>query len=226
MSKIFCPCCGTALEAQPGSTQHHCPNCGHTFTYSTNQPTNGSTPPPLTQPLPPQQYLQPPIPLQQPPHKSGGNTALVVIIAIAVILLMAAAVFAGFHYAAQQNLAAAASDTIITSVTGEMADNSNGYNSSSDSYNGNNRKVVVTAELDDAVMQRELTESDLNGLSQWQLKLLRNEVFARHGYIFQTTDMQLVFSQYSWYTPEYNDVNDLLSDTERYNVTFIKRHEM
>ena len=139
---------------------------------------------------------------------------------------MAAAVFAGFHYAAQQNLAAAASDTIITSVTGEMADNSNGYNSSSDSYNGNNRKVVVTAELDDAVMQRELTESDLNGLSQWQLKLLRNEVFARHGYIFQTTDMQLVFSQYSWYTPEYNDVNDLLSDTERYNVTFIKRHEM
>lgn len=151
---------------------------------------------------------------------------MVVIIAIAVILLMAAAVFAGFHYAAQQNLAAAASDTIITSVTGEMADNSNGYNSSSDSYNGNNRKVVVTAELDDAVMQRELTESDLNGLSQWQLKLLRNEVFARHGYIFQTTDMQLVFSQYSWYTPEYNDVNDLLSDTERYNVTFIKRHEM
>ncbi len=164
------------------------------------------------------------MPPQQPQHKSGGRTALVAIIAIVVMLLIAAAVFAGFHYATQQNLAAAASDTIVTSVTGEMADNINGndYNNSS----SNDRKVVVSAELDDAVMQRELTESDLNGLSQWQLKLLRNEVFARHGYIFQTTDLQLVFSQYSWYTPEYADVNDMLSDTERYNVTFIKRHEM
>lgn len=161
----------------------------------------------------------PPQQLQQPPHKSGGRTALVAIIAIVVILLIAAAVFAGIHYATQQNIAAAASDTIVTSITGEMADNSNGYSS-------NDRKVVVSSELDDAVMQRELTESDLNGLSQWQLKLLRNEVFARHGYIFQTTDLQLVFSQYSWYKPEYNDVNDQLSDTERYNVTFIKRHEM
>lgn len=217
MSKIFCPNCGTALEAQPGSTQHHCPNCGHTFTYSTGQPANAPTPPPLAPPLPPQQPARPPMPpqqLQQSPHKSGGRTALVAIIAIVVILLIAAAVFAGLHYATQQNIAAAASDTIVTSITGEMADNSN------------NRKVVVSSELDDAVMQRKLTESDLNGLSQWQLKLLRNEVFARHGYIFQTTDLQLVFSQYSWYTPEYNDVNDLLSDTERYNVTFIKRHEM
>lgn len=211
MSKIFCPDCGTAIETRPGSTHHHCTNCGHTFSYDTVQPTYGSTPPPPTPPLPPQRQ----------PHKSGSKAVVTVIIVLAVILLLATAAFVGIRYAAQQNYAAAACDTIVTSVTGEMADNCNGSSSNNDGS-----KVVVSAELDEAVMQRELTESDLDGLSQWQLKLLRNEVFARHGYIFQTTDMQLVFSQYSWYTPEYNNVNDMLSDTERYNVTLIKRHEM
>ncbi len=142
---------------------------------------------------------------------------MVAIIAIAVILLLAAAAFAGYHYAARQNDAAIAADTIVTTST--ATDSAAG----STPYYGD--EVVVSPELDAAVMQRELTESELNGLTQWQLKLLRNEVFARHGYIFQTADMQRVFSQYSWYTPAYSDVTSMLSHTEQYNVTLIKRHE-
>lgn len=206
MSKIFCPNCGAAIEAQPGSTQHQCPNCGNTFAYNA-RPASGPTPPPLAPPV------QPPM----PPRKSGGNAAVTAIIAIAVILLLAAAAFGGYHYAARQNNSAIAADTIITTSTAT--------DSAADSTPYYGDEVVVSPELDEAVMQRELTESDLNGLSQWQLKLLRNEVFARHGYIFQTADMQQVFSQYSWYTPEYDNVNDQLSDTEQYNVTLIKRHE-
>lgn len=217
MSRIFCPHCGAALEAQPGFTMHHCPNCGHEFSYSTRgQAANTPTPPPLTPPVPTPPPVQPPMPPQQP-RKSGSNAAVAAIIAVAVILLIAAAIFAGYHYAARQNDAAIAADTIVTTTA------ATGSTGSDTPYYGD--EVVVSPELDEAVMQRELTESDLNGLTPWQLKLLRNEVFARHGYIFQTADMQQVFSQYSWYTPAHSEVNSMLSHTEQYNVTLIKRHE-
>lgn len=217
MNKIFCPNCGAALEVPTDSTQHRCPHCGHEFAYNAGgQPTGSPTPPPLTPALPATPPVPPPMPPQQP-RKSGSHAAVAAIIAIAVILLLAAAAFAGYHYAARQNDAAIATDTIVTTPTAADA--------TTDPAPRYSDEAVVSPELDEAVMQRELTESDLNGLSQWQLKLLRNEVFARHGYIFQSADMQQVFSQYSWYTPAYSDVTSMLSHTEQYNVTLIKRHE-
>ena len=73
--------------------------------------------------------------------------------------------------------------------------------------------------------QRLLTAGELNGMTRYQLKIMRNEIFARHGYIFQTDDMRSYFLNKSWYKPLYTNVDNMLSSTEKKNIEFIKRYE-
>ncbi len=70
-----------------------------------------------------------------------------------------------------------------------------------------------------------LTPSDLSNLSKEDLKIMRNEIYARHGRIFQTDEMREYFSRQSWYRPQYINVDDLLSSLEKSNVVFIKKYE-
>jgi hypothetical protein len=72
---------------------------------------------------------------------------------------------------------------------------------------------------------RLLTAKDLSGLDVRQLKIMRNEIFARYGYIFQTPDMKTHFAQQSWYKPLHSDVSSMLSPVEKSNVDFIKKAE-
>ena len=72
---------------------------------------------------------------------------------------------------------------------------------------------------------RYLSASDLSGLSLYDLKIMRNEIFARHGYIFKTDDMRNHFESQSWYSGRYSNVENMLSDIEKSNVNFIKQYE-
>jgi len=38
-----------------------------------------------------------------------------------------------------------------------------------------------------------LTAEDVNNLSGWELKIMRNEIFARYGYIFKSEEMRNYF---------------------------------
>ena len=73
--------------------------------------------------------------------------------------------------------------------------------------------------------ERLLTRNDVLNLSKYQLKIMRNEIFARHGYIFKTPDMKYYFSQQSWYHGQYSDVNSMLSVIEKQNIELIRKHE-
>ena len=73
--------------------------------------------------------------------------------------------------------------------------------------------------------ERLLSVSDLQGLSKSDLKIMRNEIFARHGYIFQTQAMKSYFQQQSWYMPKYSNVTSMLTSVEMKNVELIKRYE-
>jgi len=68
-------------------------------------------------------------------------------------------------------------------------------------------------------------ESDLAYKSCFELKIMRNEIFARHGYIFKTEDMRDYFSRQSWYRPVYADVSGQLSAGEKRNAQIIKQYE-
>jgi len=73
--------------------------------------------------------------------------------------------------------------------------------------------------------QRILTDADLSGMSKYDLKIMRNEIFARHGYIFKTPEMKSYFSAQSWYNGQYSDVSSMLTSIESQNIAFIKRYE-
>lgn len=46
-----------------------------------------------------------------------------------------------------------------------------------------------------------LTRDDLQGLTKEELRLARNEIFARHGMIFGVADLDAYFGEKSWYEP-------------------------
>lgn len=70
---------------------------------------------------------------------------------------------------------------------------------------------------------RKLTPSDVAYMSPRALRIMRNEIYARHGYIFDSADLRDYFMSQYWYYPLTKSVN--LSAIEKYNVEFIKRYE-
>jgi hypothetical protein len=71
--------------------------------------------------------------------------------------------------------------------------------------------------------RRMLTPADLAGLSAQQLKIARNEIFARHGRIFLGPALQAYFSAQPWYAPRRGQV--VLSPLEAANVALIRETE-
>ena len=69
-----------------------------------------------------------------------------------------------------------------------------------------------------------LTAEDVSHLSASELRIARNEIYARHGRRFQSADLQEYFNQRSWYegsiSPENFD-ESVLSDIEQKNAEFL-----
>lgn len=69
-------------------------------------------------------------------------------------------------------------------------------------------------------------ESYLYGFTADECRLARNEIYARHGKIFQDESLQQYFNSRTWYTPEYDDVPDsMLNQWELENVKTIINYE-
>ncbi len=70
-----------------------------------------------------------------------------------------------------------------------------------------------------------LIDAILNCYTKQQLGIMRNEIFARHGLIFKTEEVRTYFSKQSWYKPEFENVDDKLTDLEKLNVQLIQLTE-
>lgn len=68
-----------------------------------------------------------------------------------------------------------------------------------------------------------LTIADLQGLTLEQLEIARNEIYARHGYIFVSNEWKDFFVNEYWYTPTAYSVT--LNSIEEYNVGMILNEE-
>ncbi|MGR3679615.1 MAG: YARHG domain-containing protein [Paracoccaceae bacterium] len=71
--------------------------------------------------------------------------------------------------------------------------------------------------------ERLLNSSDLGQFSNSELRIARNEIFARKGRFFNSADLQAHFSRQSWYAPFSYDVH--LTPVEKENVAIIKAEE-
>jgi len=72
--------------------------------------------------------------------------------------------------------------------------------------------------------KRLIAAQELVSLPQYRLRLARNEIFARHGYIFDT-DMRTYFACQPWYHGTKRDVFGDLSKIERANIALIQSFE-
>jgi YARHG domain len=70
-----------------------------------------------------------------------------------------------------------------------------------------------------------LSSDDVNNLYKDELRLMRNEIYARHGYSFKLKDVREMFDDKDWYMPISTDVRKKLSPIEIKNEQLIKHFE-
>lgn len=71
--------------------------------------------------------------------------------------------------------------------------------------------------------RRMLTAGELMTLSKEQLRIARNEIFARRGRYFEAADLKARFGRFSWYSP--NTWNPRLNSIEQANIALMDRIE-
>ena len=70
----------------------------------------------------------------------------------------------------------------------------------------------------------ELDESDLELLTAQELTYARNEIFARHGYVFNSYELNGYFRTKGWYHPDTN-YSGILQGVEQKNASFISNYQ-
>ena len=70
-----------------------------------------------------------------------------------------------------------------------------------------------------------ITNRDLSVLTRTEVAEIRNEIFARHGYVFSSSQWRDYFGTADWYYPDSSFSNDMLSSTEKQNIDTITAYE-
>lgn len=73
--------------------------------------------------------------------------------------------------------------------------------------------------------EKYLISDDLNNYSIEELRIIRNEIYSRYGYIFKSKELQLYFLSKEWYKPIRINVDNYLSKIEESNIRLIRYTE-
>jgi YARHG domain len=87
------------------------------------------------------------------------------------------------------------------------------------------RKIALAPGDMELFENRTISEQMLHGLSLYELRLLRNEVYARHGRQFQAEWLQQYFYSQPWYAPDENFKDEELTGSDKLNVETIVAYE-
>jgi len=99
-------------------------------------------------------------------------------------------------------------------------------NDNQDEYSGHFESIEPQIIFDLNASLRELKNVELENLNKGELEIIRNLIYARHGYSFKNRKMRYFFdSQIDWYIPVSTDVRKELTDIELNNIDLIKRYE-
>jgi hypothetical protein len=77
-------------------------------------------------------------------------------------------------------------------------------------------------------MKRAVADADLERKSAWELDVMRNEIYARHGRRFARKDLQTYFSAQPWYVPRYSISGfpaSLLTAIQQNNALHIQKYQ-
>ncbi len=87
------------------------------------------------------------------------------------------------------------------------------------------RKVAIAPGDMELFENKVITEAMLRGLSLHELRLLRNEVYARHGRVFKTLWLQQYFGGQAWYDPNEEFKDEEVTGIDKTNVETIVAYE-
>lgn len=92
-----------------------------------------------------------------------------------------------------------------------------------DQYTVEKNRVASDAIFKLNASKQRLTENQLKGLRKLDLQIIKNSVFARHGYSFKKDTYRNFFEQTDWYIPVSNNVDQDLTPIEKENVAMLNR---
>jgi len=134
--------------------------------------------------------------------------------------------------AAESKAAAAAESTAQSIAESKKAASSTSSSSSSSSSSKSSSSGTYSSLTANYVFSGSsssyLTKSDLKGKSSLQLKVARNEIYARHGRKFDDASLQAYFNSKSWYkgTVSPNNFSDtVFNKYEKANIMLINDYE-
>lgn len=71
-----------------------------------------------------------------------------------------------------------------------------------------------------------LKKSDVENMYKRDLEVMRNAIYARHGYSFKNREMRFFFdTEVDWYIPVSTNVSEQLTELEKQNIALLKRYE-
>lgn len=107
---------------------------------------------------------------------------------------------------------------------GKVVSESNNKEQPKETFTNSSHPVIGEA-LFENLSKHRLSGSDLSSYTKSELRILRNSIFAKHGYIFKSEGLKMYFSQFEWYKPEFNNVNHKLNSVEKENIKILKQAE-
>jgi hypothetical protein len=93
------------------------------------------------------------------------------------------------------------------------------------SNNDYNPLLNVLINGDVSFLDNPIEINQLSNLTRNQLRILRNTVYAKYGYIFNSGDLIIHFSQFPWYSAIKNNVDDELTENDWKNIMLLQRIE-
>ena len=144
-------------------------------------------------------------------EKKEKNWLLYVII-ILLILLLTATLFVAYGIRADRN-----NDVVIS--TDQTQQNHNQRSQESNYFDIDNEYFFPSD-------RQLITTEQLYSLTKDEVALLRNEIYARHGYIFNSDKYSKYFSSKHWYVPNPYFDESMFNDIERINKTTIVEYEI
>lgn len=160
-------------------------------------------------------------PLTQQSEKKGGKVGIVIaIIVLAVAMLFITVLVAGL-------LLTGGNKTIVDEPVTELVQTDE--TATEEIYIPEEEdEVIYTLKEDEYLFPSDteyVTTADLNGKTQEEVRLMLNEIYARHGRIFSNQKYVEYFEAQSWYEPDEYFSESEFNTIEKENIAFIVNYE-
>lgn len=216
---MFCAECGAKVGAQtPETERQNCPHCGNKVNPGAmfcnecgkniyQAPSNGTT--------------------KNTGNNTNRNVVIALIIGLVVVLLCAVATvylyfpnFIGNNNTITETHKKKSSKKNKKDMDYYDDSQDNDYDTEDNYYDSEDEEIYLFPS------DREyITEADLYGKSKEEVALIRNEIYARHGYIFNTEPFKSYFAAKDWYTPNPTFDDGDFNVIEKANKDFIVNYE-